>query len=117
MYNGDIRKEVSIHRLVALYFIPNPENKPWVNHIDGNTYNNDVSNLEWCTPTENEVHSIKVLGRDRNSRLQRQAASIQGKSKRSLTMKQATDIRFKANFQSRMSLACESMRRVLEIRP
>lgn len=58
----NIIKTFKIHRLVALAFIPNPENKPMVNHIDCNTKNNCVSNLEWCTAMENYMHSVK-LGR------------------------------------------------------
>jgi len=55
--NG-VRKHHRIHRLVALAFIPNPENKRTVNHIDGCKINNHVSNLEWNTVKENTQHSF-----------------------------------------------------------
>lgn len=57
IYTEGKSRDYKIHRLVAEAFIPNPENKPEVNHIDGNPSNNNVDNLEWVTRRENIQHS------------------------------------------------------------
>ncbi len=53
-----VRKNQFIHRLMCQGFIENPMNKPYVNHIDGNKQNNNLSNLEWATPRENSKHAV-----------------------------------------------------------
>ena len=65
--NHPIKNQLSVHRLVAIHFIPNPLNKPHVHHEDGNKLNNHVSNLRWLTHIENlnEYKSIRGLSNHR----------------------------------------------------
>lgn len=58
--NNAKEKIFQVHRLVAIHFIPNPENKSEVNHKDGNKLNNHVDNLEWVTHTENVQHAFNT---------------------------------------------------------
>ena len=61
LFKNGVSKKYSVHRLVAIVFIDNKENKSDVNHKDGNKLNNNVNNLEWVSKSENVKHSINIL--------------------------------------------------------
>jgi hypothetical protein len=83
-----IKTSYRVSRLVAVAFIPNPQNKPEINHIDGIKTNNDMSNLEWVTGSENKLHAYKI-GLHTSDR----AICAMKKSRRLLSTKQASEIR------------------------
>lgn len=105
------QKQFSVHRLVALHFISNPENKPEINHINGIKDDNRTDNLEWATRKENQVHAYK-------NKLQiavRGEQSVQAK----LTEKQVLEIRasdlsrkeLSLKFNVRQSCICKIIKR------
>ncbi len=54
------RITIDVHKLVIRAFVPKVDGKPWANHIDGSKVNNAATNLEWCTPAENNEHAVKM---------------------------------------------------------
>ena len=60
LYENNKQKNLLLHRIIATAFIDNPEGKPCVNHIDENKLNNDLSNLEWCSVRENNMHGTRT---------------------------------------------------------
>tara|TARA_R110000772_G_scaffold242166_1_gene354563 strand:- start:195 stop:653 length:459 start_codon:yes stop_codon:yes gene_type:complete len=87
LFNEDgIRKKMRIHRLVALHYIPNPENKPEVDHIDREQLNNNIKNLRWATRCENQQNkgaygAVKFRGVCKSGNKFRAQITINGKLK------------------------------------
>lgn len=60
LWSNNKKKHCFVHRLIAISFIPNPDNKSQINHINGNPLDNRIENLEWVTDSENKYHAYKT---------------------------------------------------------
>lgn len=85
--SGHRQNNYLVHRLLAAVFIPNPENKPCINHINSQRDDNRIENLEWCTYSENNAHAHRVGGQ--------RAYYGESHSQSKLTAAQAEEIRAK----------------------
>jgi len=94
--NKGVRKKFMVHRLVAKAYIPNPENKPFVNHKNGNKQDNRLENLEWMTNRENCIHaSVNNLRATKLSNEQvREIRKIRNKTNQSIAMKYKVSRRY-----------------------
>ena len=91
LHKNGSHKITAIHRIVALNFIDNINNKPQVNHFDGNKENNNVINLEWCTMSENMIHALNN-GLSRTKLLPNDVIEIRKLLKTGLTQLKIADI-------------------------
>lgn len=84
LHKDGFTKRYLVHRLVALHFLENPDNKPQVNHIDNDPSNNNVLNLEWCTGSENMKHSKDQGRQDKVTAIASKAMAKANKAKSKL---------------------------------
>lgn len=86
-------KDTLIHRIVAKAFLENPENKPCVNHKNSIISDNSLENLEWCTYSENTLHSWGKGRMEGNRKITKNIAGKVGKSRRNMSFEDATEVR------------------------
>lgn len=96
--NGYKEKHLT-HRLVAMYFVPNPDNKPFVDHINGNKKDNSAVNLRWCTHKEN-MNNPKTKGKHRETQRKRYETPL-------VFVKNGVEIKFDSQYTAEQYFNCD----------
>ena len=104
-------KLFKIHRAVAESFIPNPNNYPMINHIDGNKLNNCVNNLEWCTNKYNIHHAMNMGLLDDNLKKLKELNIQKAKGVKAINIKTQNIIEFKSIIEASNFLGDKAKRR------